>query len=108
MSTKVNNNNRLTNLTNRKYIKYAQYNNNHSSYCNSCLFIEFDAPRPKLWRSCRISIAFCIFLASVQMAMLRDNLGLALVCMSKPTGNLSCDTSDAVVPTFPWLANKKV
>lgn len=65
--------------------------------------------RPKLWGSCRLSIAFCVFLASVQMSMLRDDLGLALICMTKPIrSNISCDTNDATMPTLPWLTYKKV
>lgn len=65
--------------------------------------------RPKLWRSCRLSIAFCVFLASVQMSMLRDDLGLALICMTKPMrSNISCDINDATMPTLPWLTYKKV
>ncbi|KAL5234676.1 hypothetical protein ACI65C_002086 [Semiaphis heraclei] len=65
------------------------------------------APKPKLWGSCRLSIAFCVFLASVQMAMLRDNLGIALLCMSKPVGNFMCEPNDATVPTLPWVDQKK-
>ncbi|XP_015375414.1 PREDICTED: sialin-like [Diuraphis noxia] len=66
------------------------------------------APKPKLWGSCRFSIAFCVFLASVQMAMLRDNLGIALLCMSKPVGNFTCEPNDAtVIPTLPWIDQKK-
>jgi len=66
------------------------------------------ASKPNLWGSCRLSIAFCVFLASVQMAILRDNLGIALLCMSKPVGNLTCEPNDAIVPTLPWLDLKQV
>ncbi|VVC42252.1 Major facilitator superfamily,Major facilitator superfamily domain [Cinara cedri] len=65
------------------------------------------APKPKLWRSCRFSISFCIFLASAQTSFLRDSAGMALICMSKPQNNITCDSNDAVVPTLPWLINKK-
>lgn len=69
---------------------------------------EVDAPKPKLWGSCRLSITICVFLACVQTALLRDNLGIGLVCMSKPDGNSTCDRNDAIVPTLPGLTNKKV
>ncbi|XP_022181499.1 uncharacterized transporter slc-17.2-like [Myzus persicae] len=65
------------------------------------------APKPNLWGSCRLSIAFSVFLASVHMALLRDNLGIALLCMSKPSGNLTCEPNDAIVPTLPWLNLKQ-
>ncbi|XP_060841632.1 sialin-like [Rhopalosiphum padi] len=69
--------------------------------------VDLQAPRPKLWGSCRLSIAFCVFLAAVQMAMLRDNLGIALLCMSKPVGNLTCELNEAIVPTLPWVDSKR-
>lgn len=73
------------------------------------MFLNLDlAPKPKLWGSCRLSIAICVFLASVQMAMLRDNLGIALLCMSKPVGDLTCEPNDAIVPTLPWVDRKQV
>lgn len=55
-----------------------------------------------------MSITICAFLAAVQGSMLRDNLGIALVCMSKPTGNLTCNTNNAVWPTLPSMTYKKV
>lgn len=73
------------------------------------MFFNLDlAPKPNLWGSCRLSIAFSVFLASVHMALLRDNLGIALLCMSKPSGNLTCEPNDAIVPTLPWLNLKQV
>lgn len=64
--------------------------------------------RPKLWGSCRLTVAICIFLASAQTSMLRDNLGIALICMSEPQGNMTCDANDATVPSLPGLTNIKV
>ncbi|CAI6348588.1 unnamed protein product [Macrosiphum euphorbiae] len=69
--------------------------------------VDHLAPKPKLWGSCRLSIAFCVFLAAVQMAILRDNLGIALLCMSKPVGNLTCEPNHANVPTLPWVDQKQ-
>lgn len=77
-------------------------------YLRYFIFILDQAPLPKLWGSCRLSIAFCVFLASVQLAMLRDNLGIALLCMSKPIGNLTCEKNVASVPTPAWVDRKQV
>ncbi|XP_050528174.1 sialin-like [Daktulosphaira vitifoliae] len=63
--------------------------------------------KPKLWGSCRIVVAFSVFLAAMQSSLLRDNLGLALLCMSKPSGNYTCGSNDAVIPTIPGYDSKK-
>jgi len=76
-------------------------------YYNIMLFLKL-AVRPKLWRSCRLSITICVFLASVQISMLRDNFGITLICMSKPTGDVRCEKNDAVMPTLPCLTHKQV
>ncbi|XP_025194467.1 uncharacterized transporter slc-17.2-like [Melanaphis sacchari] len=69
--------------------------------------VDLQTSKPKLWGSSRLSIAFCVFLAAVQMSMLRDNLGMALLCMSKPVGNLTCELNEAIVPTLPWVDRKQ-